>query len=254
MNTKVGLTWRHWVLLLVVLGSLAWMLSLEPIAQNPAYHGFADRRALLGIPNWLDVLSNLPFLFVGAFGWRFCVQGSLGTAGRAWAVLFAGVALTSAGSAYYHWSPNYDSLLWDRLPMTIGFMGLFAALAGEYLHERFGRLLLAPAVLLGFASVLYWYRVDDLRFYYWVQSAPLLSIPVFMVLFKSRYSHQWVLLVAVAWYALAKVTEAYDLAIFRGTGETISGHTMKHLLAAAGCYSILWMLRTRRSVGTLDPA
>jgi len=138
--------------------------------------------------------------------------------------------------------------------MTIGFMGLIAALAGEYMHERLGRLLLAPAVLLGFASVLYWHWVDDLRFYYWVQWASLLSIPVLIVLFKSRYSHQWVLLVALAWYALAKVTEAYDLAIFRGTGETISGHTIKHLLAAAGCYSILWMLRARRSVRTPDPA
>lgn len=49
------------------------------------------------------------------------------------AVLFAGVLLTSAGSTWYHLAPTNDSLVWDRLPMTLGFMGLFAAsrAAGE---------------------------------------------------------------------------------------------------------------------------
>jgi len=254
MNMRLGLTWRHAVLLVIVLGSLAWTLGLEPLAQDPAYRSFADRRAFLGIPNALDVLSNLPFLFVGVAGLRFCARAGLGTAGRAWAVMFAGVALVSAGSTYFHWSPSDDTLLWDRLPITISFMGLFAALAGEYVHERLGTLLLAPAVLLGCASVLYWRWVDDLRLYYWVQFVPLLAIPAVMVLFRSRYSHQWLLPVALAWYVLAKLAEAFDVALFRGTAEMVSGHTLKHLLAAAACYSILLMLRARRPTGTAASA
>ncbi len=243
---RVGINWRHGVLLLIVLGSGAWMLGLGPLAQDLAYHGFADRRALQAIPNAFDVLSNLPFLAVGIAGLRHCMQAELGAARAAWVVLFAGIALVSAGSAYYHWSPSNSTLVWDRLPMSIGFMGLFCALAGEYVHERLGRRLLLPAVLLGFASVVYWQQVGDLRLYLWVQLLPLLSIPAVIVLFERRFSHRWLLLAALAWYALAKVTETYDAAIFRSTGEAISGHSIKHLLAAAGCYSLLWMLRARR--------
>ena len=248
MDARIGINWRHGILLLIVLGSLAWTFSLEPLAQDLAYHGFADGRALQGIPNALDVLSNLPFLVVGIVGLRYCMQANLGAAKAAWSVLFAGIGMVSAGSAYYHWSPTNSTLLWDRLPMTIGFMGLFCALASEYVNERLGRLLLLPAVLLGLASVVYWHQVDDLRLYLWVQLVPLLSIPAVIVLFERRFSHRWVLLVALAWYALAKVTETHDAAIFRSTGETIGGHTIKHLLAAAGCYSLLWMLQVRRPV------
>jgi hypothetical protein len=127
-------------------------------------------------------------------------------------------------------------------------MGLFVALLGEYLRNRIAALLLLPAMALGLASVVYWHFSDDLRPYYWVQLVPLLTIPAVMVLFRSRYSHQWLLLVALGWYVLAKFTESHDVAIFRGTQELISGHSLKHLLAAAGCYSILVMLRRRKRV------
>ena len=41
-----------------------------PIPQDPAYHQFADLRTLLGIPHCLNVISNLPFLLVGLWGFR----------------------------------------------------------------------------------------------------------------------------------------------------------------------------------------
>jgi hypothetical protein len=162
--------------------------------------------------------------------------------------LFLGVGLVAVGSAYYHWNPNNESLVWDRLPMTIGFMGLFAALLGEYLGNRVAAFLLIPAVALGLATVVYWHFSDDLRPYVWVQFIPLLTILAVLALFRSGYSHQWLLLVALGWYALAKLTESHDLAIFRSTYDFISGHSLKHLLAGAGCYSILVMLRRRRRV------
>ena len=65
------------------------------------------------------------------------------------------------------------------------------------------------------------------------------------MLFQSRYTRDWLLLVALGCYALAKVAEVYDQAIFRATSEVVSGHTLKHLLAAAGCYTVLWMLQSR---------
>ena len=247
--TSTTFNWRHFILVILVLGSLFWLLSLEPIPQNINYHSFADTRQFIGIPNFFDVLSNLPFLAVGILGLWFCLRRNLGVTRTAWIVLFVGVGLVSAGSAYYHWNPTNGTLVWDRLPMTVGFMGLFVALLGEYVNKGLASLLLFPAVVLGLATVLYWHWTDDLRPYYWVQLVPLLTVPAVMILFRSGYSHQWLLLVALVWYVLAKVTELYDLAIFDYTQGFVSGHSIKHLLAAAGCYSIFVMLKRRKSLG-----
>ena len=243
-----GIGWRHALLLFIVIGSLAFMLSKQPFGQNPNYHDFADRRAFFGISNFFDVMSNIPFLLVGMAGMSFCLGNRLMSLRPAWLTFFAGVAIVSAGSAYYHWNPNNETLVWDRLPMTIGFMGLFVALLAEYVSARLGRFLLVPALLIGFSSVFYWHWFDDLRFYYWIQLIPLLIIPVVMVLFRSRYSHQWLLLVALACYMLAKLSEAYDQEVFVFTQSFFSGHSLKHLLAALGCFSALVMLKTRRLV------
>lgn len=242
-------SWRHVILLILVFGSLFWLLSLDPIAQNTRYHSFADTRKIIGIPNGFNVVSNLPFLAIGILGLRFCIQKDLGAVRLAWTVLFVGVGLVSVGSAYYHMNPTNESLVWDRLLMTIGFMGLFVALLGEYVNNRLATLSLVPAVLIGLASVLYWQWTDDLRPYLWVQLVPLLTIPAVITLFKGEYSHQWLLLAALGWYILAKVAEFYDLLIFRNTQELVSGHSIKHLLAAASCYSILLMLKKRKGNG-----
>lgn len=231
---------------IIVVGSLLGILSLQPFGQNPNYHDFADKRAFFGIPNFLDVASNIAFLIVGIAGLRVCPGNNTGNLRNAWIVLFAGVTLVSVGSAYYHLNPNNQTLVWDRLPMTIGFMGLFAALLGEYINERFGAYLLVPAILLGLSSVVYWHWFDDLRFYIWVQLIPLLTIPVIMILYRAKYSHQWMLLAALGCYALAKITELGDSQIFALSQNLISGHTIKHLLSAVGCLFILLMLQKRK--------
>jgi len=247
--------WRYLLLLVILSGSLVLMLSIEPFGQDPAYHAFADRRRLLGIANFMDVLSNLPFLLVGLAGIRLCWSRALPQLQEpvraAWLTLFIGIALVALGSSWYHLHPDNRTLVWDRLPMTIGFMGLFVALLGEYVNARLGRVLLFPAVLLGLSSVLYWYWFDDLRFYLWIQLLPLLLIPVIMLLFRSRYSHQWLLALALGLYLLAKMSERYDRQVFDVTGYLFSGHTLKHLLAAAGCAAILQMLRGRHQRGML---
>src|SRR5262245_63120081 len=103
-------------LLGLMAASLAILPLLPPIPQDPSYHQFADQRTLLGIPHFWNVVSNLPFVLVGAIGlWQFGRD-------RASFVLFLGVFLTGFGSAYYHWDPNDDTLFWDRLPMALTFM------------------------------------------------------------------------------------------------------------------------------------
>jgi hypothetical protein len=239
---------RPGLLLLVVIGSLVVLLTRPPIAQDLRYHDFADKRSLGGIPNFADVSSNVPFLFVGAAGLVLCLRKRFAGVSASWTIFFSGVTLVGFGSAYYHWQPSNNTLVWDRLPMTIGFMAMFVALLSESIDPRLERFLLVPAIIVGFSSVLYWHFSDDLRFYAWVQFMPLLAIPVLMALYRSRYSHQWLLVVALAFYAMAKVFEACDHQIFALTHGAVAGHALKHLSAAIGCFVILEMLRRRKQI------
>jgi hypothetical protein len=129
--------------------------------------------------------------------------------------------------------------------MTIGFMGLFVALLGEYVSESLGKALLIPALMVGFASVLYWQQFDDLRFYLYVQMVPLLLIPIVMLLFRATYSHQWLLVLALGFYVLAKVAESFDQQLFALSAQTVSGHSVKHILAALGCFALVAMVAMR---------
>ena len=236
------------LLLGVALGAC---LALPPMAQKASYHAFHDGRAWLGIPNALNVLSNVPFAIIGLMGFRFLAgpsEHALPDALRpAYATLFAGLVLTGFGSAYYHWASDNHTLVWDRLPMTLAFMGLFAAVIGERINISLGRRLLVPLVALGIFSVLLWARVDDLRLYGAVQFYPVLAIPVIQWAFPARYSHGPMLLAAIGCYVVAKLLEDADGHVF-ALGHLISGHTLKHLAAAAGGWCVVRMLTVRRAV------
>src|ERR1700753_3465149 len=112
-----------------------------------SYHSFADRSSFLGIPNFGDVVSNLPFAVVGVWGLFFLFHSRLNPKqGRfidqreiwPYSFVFAGLLLTAFGSSYYHLSPNNARLVWDRLPMTITFMSLVAAVIVERIDLRLG--------------------------------------------------------------------------------------------------------------------
>lgn len=241
----VSIAWRHALLLLLVLGSLVVLMIQAPIGQDLAYHEFVDARSFFGIPNFYNVISNLPFLIVGIVGSVFCVRQPSSPSKTAWVIFFIGMCLVSLGSAYYHLDPDNQSLMWDRLPMTIGFMGLFAALLGEYVHVSLTRYLLLPLILIGISSVLVWYGYDDLRLYAWVQFMPLLVIPAMLCLYRKSYSHSHLLVLALFCYVIAKLLEAFDAEIFAFLQNEIAGHAIKHVFAAIGSAMILWMLRVR---------
>ncbi len=131
--------WQYITLVTAVIGTLIVMLLQDPIAQDIAYHSFADTRTFFGIANFFDVTTNIPFLVVGSAGVKYCLKNASTGFWPGWFALFAGVAMISFGSGYFHLNPSNDTLVWDRLPMTIGFMGLFVALLSEYLHLRVGQ-------------------------------------------------------------------------------------------------------------------
>jgi hypothetical protein len=250
-----GRSWRSWrfmALILLILAPLFCLFLLygKPIPQDPAYHLFADARTCLGVRNFGNVVSNILFLLAGAVGTLWCFRNRDATARRSWMVFFIGVALVFFGSGYYHETPNNDTLIWDRLPMTVAFMGLFAALLSEHLGEKLESALLVPAVLVGIASVFWWQYSDDLRVYIWVQLTPLLVIPYVIAAFPGRHTHRHYLMYGVAFYALAKIAELYDYEVYALTGAMISGHSLKHLLAAIAPYFVYLMLRQRSEIRT----
>ena len=236
----------------------AWGLLAPPLAQSQAYHRFADARAWLSIPNAADTLSNLAFLLVGGLGlaflWRERAEGASGRFAspremRPWWVFFAGVALTALGSGWYHLAPGDARLVWDRLPMTVAFMSLLAAVVSERVSVRAGDVLLAPLLIVGIVSVAWWRwsalaGFENLRPYLAVQFGSIAVILAIAALYRSRYTHGAVIFVVAACYALAKVLETYDRQVY-ALGHWASGHTLKHLAAAAGVYLLLLALRRR---------
>src|ERR1043166_6803997 len=113
--------WRVGIVALSALLPLGVLMMLPPIPQDPAYHAFADQCTLFGVPNFANVVSNVPFLLVGIVGVVLCVQRRLAGAQLCWFGFFVGLILIAFGSGYYHLAPNNETLVWDRLPMTVAF-------------------------------------------------------------------------------------------------------------------------------------
>ena len=246
--------WRQRTFLLAGLAAAAVvaMAFVKPIPQPLGYHDFRDGRALLGIPNVLNVLSNLPFLLVGLIGLRWVQAQSpehLDPELRVpYSIVFSGLAATALGSAYYHWTPNNVTLVWDRLPIAMSFMGLYAAVLAERVTLKMATLFTLPLVALGGLSVGYWSLTDDLRPYLLAQFLPVLTIPLILWLYPARYTRGADFLVGIGFYALAKLLEEFDAGIYGALGMTLSGHTLKHLAAAVGAYWIYRMLKERTFV------
>ena len=255
------------MLLIAVTAILAVAALLLPrIPQPQEYHLFADQRGFLGFPHFADVVSNLALAVVGLWGLVFLLRSRPGQIPtpfldqrERWPFLFvfAGMMLTAFGSAYYHLQPNNASLVWDRLPMTIVFMSLVAAVIAERISLRAGLWLLPVLLLIGMSSVLLWYMSEvrgagDVRFYVAVQAYSVLVLLIALFL-PPRYTRGSDLAVVVGFYALAKAMEMLDKPIFE-VGHVVSGHTLKHLAVAAGGYWILRMLQRRRPLPGLSSA
>jgi len=245
-------------IVVIVIVAIIAAFSVDPIAQDPAYHDFADQRVVMNIPNFYNVVSNLPFVIIGVAGMRLVasgrVSGGLAELQSIYWTFFAGVFLTGFGSAYYHYHPSSQTLLWDRLPMTVAFMALFSAIVGEYISPRMALKLFVPLLLLGIISVVYWYITElngngDLRAYALVQFLPTLLIPLILWLFNSKLNGNKYIWGILGAYTLSKLMEYFDAPIYYKLG-IISGHTLKHLTAAFGTLIFYWALRKRRKLPT----
>ena len=234
-------------LALLLIAALAW----GPIAQPAGYHDFADQTRCLGIPHFADVVSNAAFLVVALWGlavaWRPQAASVIGPGWAGYRLFLIAVLFTAFGSAWYHLAPDNGRLVWDRLPIAMACAGLIAGVWGDCSRRESGHLAAALG-LAGVASVAAWYvgeqlGAGDLRAYLLLQALPFLAIPFWQWQFGADRYDRWVFAVALVLYALAKGAEVYDHSIATAIGLT--GHTLKHLLAAASCALVAHLLRHR---------
>jgi hypothetical protein len=225
-------------------------IALPPLAQPEAYHQFADQRTFLGIAHAADVLTNLVFLCVGAFGlMRLSVKPNVdSTTRKSLAVFFLGVLATAAGSAYYHWAPDSQSLLWDRGPMVVAFAGLVGAFCAQRISSRAGKAALVATLALGAASLAQAATSGSVTAYAVLQFGGLLGMVLMLAYdgYAGRAStapaasmhdtFAWRTL--LCWYALAKLLEMGDTAVWELTSHWVSGHSLKHLAAGVAALAV----------------
>lgn len=231
----------------LMLSSIILLWFRLPKADSPHYFDFADQVNFWGIPHALDVLSNLGFFAAGIYGllevaknWRkgtpsMAILGS---------VLSLASILTCVGSAYFHWTPNPHTLIWDRIPMTIGFAAVAAMVVADRISARFGLVTLAVLVPFGLVTIIgYANGFLDLRPYMLLQFGSLLFVVFTICIYRKGHIRNSMYGIAIIWYVIAKIFEGYDQAILDLTG-IVSGHTLKHLCASI---AIFWLLTFYRS-------
>ena len=232
------------------------------ISQNPDYHHFADTWSFLGISNFFNVASNVPFLIVGYLGVSIVITKAKDASPPhrldmhevlPAATVFIGAMMVAFGSAFYHLRPDNITLMVDRFTMTISFMGILSLIIAERIHKPSGVGLLPLLLSIGMASVIFWIAPElngntgDLRPYFLVQFLSLIIIFLILLMFPATYTKQHLLYSALGLYVLAKMFEDYDLALYEMFGNGFSGHTLKHLTAGLAIYQIVRYVKQRES-------
>lgn len=238
---------RREVALLLAVVLMACLALAGPALPQPAsFHDFADQRALGPMPHAMDVLSNLPFAAWGVAGlWalaravRLRAIGSV-SAGLA-ALFFAGLVVTAGVSAFYHWEPDNAGLVWDRSGMVLAFAGLLGLAAVQDVSWRAGIALAAAVLTLGPVTVQVWAVSDNLLPWGVLQMGGMVLILALAWLQPASPAPglqiRWTLV--IAWYALAKVLELADHAVFDLTGQLVSGHSLKHVVASLAAWPVV---------------
>lgn len=240
---------RAEAVLYAVCAALAAVACAGPhVAAGAGAHAFADARTLWGIPHAIDVLSNLPFALAGLLGLtalaraahRRAVQG--GTLACA-ALFFGGLLLTTGGSALYHWQPTDATLLADRAGMLVAFAGMLGLAVNSRLGARAASVMVATVLAGGALALHTWAASGQLLPWAVLQGGGMLVL-LGLALRQPEPGRLAVSLWAVVgWYAVAKLLELGDHAVFGWTDGWVAGHSLKHVLAALAAWPVIAALR-----------
>jgi hypothetical protein len=241
------------LLLLACLALAAVALFGPAMAQPADYHAFADQRVLWGLPFAMDVLSSLPFALAGAAGARclFALPAcKVGIGQRAMAALFlAGLVLTAAGSMWYHLRPDDAGLAIDRYAMAVAFAGLLGLAAAGRVSERAGVVLGLALLVLAPLGVQAWSATGNVLPWAVLQFGGM-ALVLWLALLRpgpGALDIRWGLVILA--YAAAKLLEANDHWVYQATGQLVSGHTLKHVVAALAAWPVVAAIRSRAKSG-----
>jgi hypothetical protein len=241
---------KDYIIPLLAIIVITILFILGPIKQNPQYHLFADQRQGWGIPNFLNVITNLPFFIVGILGLHEVTKTSEKVLKLIFNFLFIGFLLLTIGSSYYHLSPNNQTLVYDRIPIAIIIMSFFAFIVYDYMDNKKGLLAFLVFNFLGVLSVLYWALGDkegngDLRWYGFTQFFPVIAIPIILYLYRSSYNLNKTIILIFLLFGFAKLSEKFDSQIFNVLHKSISGHSLKHIFMAIAGYEIVLLVKEK---------
>jgi hypothetical protein len=244
MNT---LTPRELCLLAACMALAVLAAWLPSQAQPDYYLHFADQRVWFGIPYASDVLSNLPFALAGLWGLRVLARvpaAALAPLPRRLAGLFfAGLLVTAVASGGFHWQPGEVGLAADRLAMTLAFAGALGLGAASHISARAGALLAAAVLLCGPLTVWAYAATGNLLPWALLQGGGmvLLLVLAFSRPLPGALAVRWGGVILI--YALAKALELADHTVFDVTGQLVSGHSLKHGVAALAAWPVIAALR-----------
>jgi hypothetical protein len=219
------------------------------VAQPAHYHAFADQRVLLGLPLAMDVLSNLPFAIAAVWGLLAShrspsLANSLGDKSQAAlaalsALFFGGLLVTAICSGYYHLQPDNPTLAIDRLGMVIAFAGLLGVAVADRVSSRAGIATAGLVLATGPLTVGIWADSGNLLPWVLLQGGGMLLIALLAVCRPLKDSWGLHLLPVVIVYAAAKLFEVGDHQVFEWTHGMISGHSLKHIVAAFAAWPVI---------------
>ena len=249
--TPAAVPWRSpWALagFGLLLALAAWLLP--PLQQAAGYHGFADQRSLAGLSHAADVLSNLAFALAAVLGawWLRGVDRSQVPATARWLVAWflLGLVCTTLGSSYYHLVPDDARLVWDRLGMSVAFAGLLGLAVQGRLGDASAWATALVVALAAPLSVWFWQATGNLLPWALVQGGGMLLLVALASMPPRHASLPVAWAAVVGLYALSKLLELSDWDIYLVSGHVISGHSLKHLCAAAAAWPVLHALRVRQ--------
>ena len=239
---------------LILFGGAALLLLLALVlpeyAQSAHYHGFADQRSFAGLPHAADVLSNLGFVLMGGLGLLALSRADIcrvnSTARAMCGLFFVGLLCTAVGSASYHWAPQNASLVWDRLGMSVAFAGLLGLAVQTRLDDTSASVAALIMLVAAPLSVAVWAQTGNVLPWALVQGGGMLAVVWLTFLEPRRHALPVELGWVIGLYVVAKLLEMSDVDVFDVTGHMISGHSLKHWVAAAAALPVISALRKCR--------
>lgn len=250
---KKQIFWSTWTCLFLV-SFIAQLLGVLT-KLSPTENLFADLRTLCGIHNIGDVLSNLSFMVVGFYAIAHLIKNDSRDINM-WLIALGSLAV-GLGSAYYHANPSNNRLLWDRLPMSIVFSGIFmySVNALDLIKKVNYKVASLAYLLFSVSTVLIWYvgfktHINLIAPYVFLQFGGMVLIITLsvMALFEKKIQLAKTLFAIIFCYAIAKVFEHFDFQIFTMLNHLISGHSIKHLVSALAIFIWFKMLKKQTFV------